>query len=178
MSGDSNKVNLAGLRAYYSVDPIAKVTLGHLAKFVRNMSETKVDQLTGRLSSEPDPPNRWAVLQFFRKLEELGCGRVIEGRWGNKTRFRWSSNLVDVAKAAMGQNVSIGSAPAEVEVAEAAGDQEEEVNEDNVIEHPYMLRKGMAVSFRLPADLTTAEAARLAKFIETLPFEQAGTAST
>ena len=178
MTKDNSKVNIGGLRAFYAFDPVAKAIFEHLAKFVRNMGETKIDQLTLRLGSEADPPNRWVVLKFFRKLEELGCGRVIEGRWGNKTRFEWSSNLVDVAKAAMGQDVSIGSAPTEIEVEEAAGDQsEEQADDENFVEHPYMLRKGMPVSFKLPADLTMAEAARLARFIQTLPFEQGDVAS-
>lgn len=171
MTKNGSKVDMDGLRAYCALEPDAKVIFGHLSKFVKNMSETKIDQLTWRLSSETTPPSRWTVLKFFRKLQELGCGRVIEGRRGHKTRFEWSSNLVDVAKAAMGQNISIGSAPIEVE--EAAGDQQrEDADAGDFMEHPYMLRKGMPVSFKLPADLTTAEAARLAKFIETLPFEQ------
>lgn len=171
MPEDDNKVNVGGLRAIYAVDPTAKVIFNHLAKFVRNMSETKVDQLTWRLRSEQSPPSRGAVLRFFRKLEELGCGRVIEGRWGNKTRFAWSSNLIDVAKSAAGQNVAIGSAPTEVE--DAAGNQPQgPLADEDFVEHPYMLRKGMPVSLRLPADLTAAEAARLAKFVETLPFDQ------
>jgi hypothetical protein len=152
------------------------VIFDHLARFVRNMGTTKVDQLTWRLSSEPDPPNRWQVLKFFRKLEELCCGRVIEGRWGKKTRFEWSANLVDVARAAQGQDVQIGSASNEIEVEEAAGEQhQEETKDENLVEHPYLLRKDLHVRLELPADLTAAEAARLARFIQTLPFEQGDT---
>lgn len=174
MTKDNSKVNIGGLRAFYTFDPAARVIFDHLGKFVKNMSETKVDQLTWRLSSESDPPNRWTVLKFFRKLEELGCGRVIEGRWGHKTRFEWSANLVDVAKAAMGQNITIGSAPGEIEVEEAAGDSEAQAqtDDDNLVEHPYMLRRDLPVRFKLPVDLTAAEAARLARFIQTLPFDQ------
>ena len=172
MANEDSKVNLEGLRAYYTLDPVAKVIFDHLAKFVRNMHETKLDQLTSRLSSESDPPGRWGVLQFLRKLEELGCGRVIVGRWGQKTRFEWSSNLIDVAKAAMGQNISIGSESTEIEVEEAAGDQlPGQPDDESFVEHPYMLRRGMPVSFKLPTDLTASEADRLAKFIQTLPFE-------
>lgn len=173
MTKDNTKADLAGLKAFYTLDPAAKVVFDHLAKFVRNMGTTKVDQLTWRLSSEPDPPNRWEVLKFFRKLEELRCGRVIEGRWGKKTRFEWSANLVDVARAAQGQDVQIGSASYEIEVEEAAGEQpREEPEGKNLVEHPYLLRKDLHVRLELPADLTSAEASRLAKFIQTLPFDQ------
>lgn len=37
--------------------------------------------------------------------------------------------------------------------------------------HGFQLRPDLLVSFRLPADLTTPEAARLADFIKTLPFD-------
>ncbi|HXX24419.1 MAG TPA: hypothetical protein VEO19_14835 [Terriglobia bacterium] len=169
MTKDNSKVNVPGLRAFYTSDPQAKVIFDHLAKFVKNMGSTKVDQLLWRLSSEDNPPNRWYVIRFFRKLEELGCGRLVVGRWNNKTRFEWSSGLVDVSHAAQGQDIKIGPAPqadAEVEVETAAGDAP---TDDNVVEHPYLLRKGQYVRLQLPVDLTPAEAKRLADFIQTLP---------
>lgn len=178
MTKDNTKADLAGLRAFYTLDPVAKVIFDHLSKFVRNMGITKVDQLNWRLSSEPNPPAKWQVLRFFRKLEELCCGKVIEGRRGKKTRFEWSANLVDIARAAQGQDVQIGSASNEIEIEEAAGEQsrEEPIHED-LVEHPYLLRKDLHVRLELPADLTAAEAARLAKFIQSLPFDQGNAGS-
>ncbi|MFZ1050040.1 MAG: hypothetical protein WBP65_13890 [Candidatus Sulfotelmatobacter sp.] len=170
------EMDLAGVRAYYKVDPVAKLVFDHLGTFVTNMSTTKVDQLSWRLSSEQDAPDRWQIIRFFRKLEQLGCGWLIEGRRGKKTRFSWSAGLVDVSHAAMGQDVKIGPAP---------GLQDSEAEDDvgnprqvSLAEHPYLLRKDLQVRLRLPEDLTRIEAGRLAAFIQTLPLGVGETAPT
>jgi hypothetical protein len=158
-------IEVSGLRTFYASDRIGKMILDHLAGFVNNMGTTKVDQLAWRLSSEQDPPDRWQIIKFFRRLEDFRCGRLIEGRKGHKTRFEWSAGLVDVARTATGQNVSIGPAPVvkEGEIDDAAG--------NGLVEHPYLLRRDLHIHLRLPADLTRSEASRLAAFIQTLPFE-------
>jgi hypothetical protein len=175
MTKDNSKVDISGLRSFYLFDPAAKLLLDHFSKFVNNMGTTKIDQLLWRLSNEPNPPSRGTVIKFFQKLEELGCGHLVWGRKGKKTRFVWGSNLTDVSKAAAGQDIKIGIAltPAEVEEAEeAAANVESKVHDDTLVEHPFRLRKDLDVRLRLPADLTKAEAARLAAFIQTLPFEE------
>jgi len=182
MTKDNSKVNISGLRSFYLLDPVAKLILDHFSKFVNNMGTTKIDQLLWRLSNEQNPPSRGEVIKFFQKLGELGCGHLVWGRRGGKTRFVWGSNLTDVSKAAAGQDIKIGDAPTPAEVEEA---EEEAANgalgalqEDNdLVEHPFRLRKDLAVRLRLPADLTKAEATRLAAFIQTLPFEE-GQAAT
>src|SRR5258708_24877181 len=158
----SNNVNITGLRAFYLSDPVAKLILNHFStKFVNNMGATKVDQLLWRLSNDQNPPSRGEVIKFVQKLEELGCGNLVWGRRGAKTRFVWGSNLTDVSKAAAGQNVSIGAAPVATAVEEA---EEEPTNDapksegDNLVEHPFRLRKDLDVRLRLPEDLTKAEA--------------------
>ena len=166
---DSVNIDVPGLRSFYAADHVAKIVLDHLARFVNNMSTTKVDQLTWRLSSERNPPDRWQVIKFFRKLEELRCGWLVEGRKGHKTRFQWSAGLVEIARTATGQNVSIGPAPLikDSEIAEGP----ETDGDSELIEHPYLLRRDLHVRLKLPADLTRNEANRLAAFIQTLPFE-------
>lgn len=163
-----------GLREFYDADLKAKMIFDHLAKFVNNMSTTKVDQLDWRLNeSEKNPPARWEIIKFFRKLEELKCGKLIEGRRGKKTRFDWLANLTDVAKAAAGQNVKIGATPFAAG-AELAFAEEPEAN--GLVDHPFKLRKDLDVRLRLPMDLTKAEAVRLAAFVQSLPFDDAAQA--
>lgn len=73
----------------------------------------------------------------YHKSENMTIGDFHS--WKEKTRFEWSPNLVDVAKAAMGQDVSIGSASIDIEVEEAAENQSAEQSEnENLVEHPYL----------------------------------------
>jgi hypothetical protein len=169
MTKDINNVNKAGLRSLYMVDPEAKTIFDQLATFTKNMSTTKIDQLLGRLSNGQNPASRWAVIKFFKKLEELGCGRFVPGRRGKKTRLEWAANLTDVSKVAAGLNVAIGAAPPAAEVDDVAAGEPT----NDLVEHPFRLRRELDVRLRLPADLTPAEAARLAAFIQTLPFDEA-----
>jgi hypothetical protein len=80
----------------------------------------------------------------------------------------WDSNLTDVAHAAAGQDVKIGDAPPPNKT-EAASSSEPQ--NEGLLEHPYRLRKNLDLRLRLPSDLTKAEAARLAAFVQTLPFD-------
>ena len=107
-------------------------------------------------------------LRFFRKVEQLECGRLVEGRRGKRTRFVWDSNLTDVAHAAAGQDVKIGDAPCRV--MEAAPDSESQ-RMKACWSIRYRLRQNLDLRLRLRLDLTKAEAARLAAFVQTLPFD-------
>jgi hypothetical protein len=159
------------IRSFNSSDSNAKIIFDHLAKFQNNMGETKVDQLAWRLSeSLQNPPSRWDIIKFFRKLEVLHCGKLVEGRKGKKTRFVWGSNLTDVAKVAAGQNVKIGVTPpgTGAELGGAA----EEPGANGLVDHPFKLRKDLDICLQLPVDLTKAEATRLATFVQSLPFDE------
>ena len=52
---------------------------------------------------------------------------------------------------------------------------QEEAGEENrgnsLFKHTFRLRPDQSVTVELPADLTSQEAARMARFIETLPFQ-------
>jgi hypothetical protein len=175
MTKDNSNVNIHGLKSLYLVDPVAKLVLDHFSKFANNMGSTKIDQLLWTLSNEQNPPTRWEVIKFFQKLQELGCGSLIVGRRGKKTRFTWSSNLTDVSKAAAGEDIKIGAVPTAAEAEQAedeAANGELESGGDDLVDHSFRLRRDLNVRLRLPASLTNAEAARLAAFIQTLPFDE------
>ncbi|MGA2052529.1 MAG: hypothetical protein ABSH19_04380 [Opitutales bacterium] len=94
------------------------------------------------------------VISFFRYLAGEGYGEVIVGRRGKSTRFRYSKKLPsqeDAIKPSTHQNVS-------------------------QLKHSFNLRPDFIAIFELPLNLTTSEAARLSRFIEALPMEDAGKA--
>jgi len=161
MTKNTDSVNRKGLQSFYNENPSAKAMLDHLASRERNRSATTVDRLLSSLIGDGNQLSRGDVVRVLQRLEELGCGRFISGRWGHPSRFQWSVGLVDVGRAAAGEAVNIEAAPAN----------EADEPPDDLLEHHFRLRKDLDVPLKLPADLNPAEAARLAAFIQTLPFE-------
>jgi len=164
MTKDTDSVNRKDLQAFYNSSAEAKAVLDHFASRERNWSETTIDRLLWVLAQDGNRMSRGAIIDVFRRLEALECGRFLAGRKGHPSRFEWSVGLVDVGRAAAGELVKIEAAPAK-ELTEPT---------DDLLEHRFRLRKELDVPLRLPADLTSAEAARLAAFIQTLPFEANG----
>jgi hypothetical protein len=160
MAKVAEDVNVKGLRELYKTDSEAKAMFDHLASRERDRRETTVDRLRWNLNQGGgDPISRGQIVRLFRQLEELGCGNFIPGRWGHESRFRWSVGLADVGRAASGQSVRM-EPPSTAEL-DAPND---------LLDHRFHLRKDLDVALKLPSDLTSTEAARLAAFIQTLPF--------
>jgi hypothetical protein len=92
------------------------------------------------------------VRRFYSTLErEEAVGQFVVGRRGKKSRFKWSVPMLAylrqlLEKASPGQ----GSLT-------------------NLLRYPYALRAGFVVDLTLPADLTSREAERLCKFIQSIP---------
>ena len=100
------------------------------------------------------------TVEIFREMEILGVGKVVVGRKGYETRFRWNYKMTEVGKAAVG----------EIEEFEIADDLEESDEEEGgLVTHEFKIRKDVIAIVRAPSDLTEREAERLAKFIQTLP---------
>ncbi|SRR5712692_368961 len=161
MTKETDNVNRVELQTFYNESGSAKALLDHFASRERNRRTTTIDRLLSNLSEEGKGLSRGDVIKVLQRLGRFGCGNFISGRKGHPSRFEWSVGLVDVGRVAAGEAVKIEPAPAN-EVEEPA---------DDLLEHHFRLRKELDVPLRLPADLTSTEAARLAAFIQTLPFE-------
>ena len=148
---------LAELRQAYASGVAAKTILDDFASRTNNQRVTKVDQILNRLRS--DSVQRWNVIALFRKLEELGHGRFVEGRKGHPSRFVWSSNPIEVGRAAQGSEAPIMSVP-------ISSPGNEELAE--MREYVFPLRAGTDATFQLPTNLTLKEAQRLSAFLQTL----------
>ena len=107
--------------------------------------------------------SRGDVIWVFRKLDSFGCGSFKVGRKGHQSRFEWDVKMVEVGQAAAGETEQVE----EVSPEEAG----EENGGNSLFKHTFRLRPDQSVTVELPADLTSQEAARMARFIETLPFQ-------
>lgn len=148
------------LKALYKTSISAAKLFDNFANRKKDRKVTEVDrvqQLFPELS-------RGDIVEVFKKLGEFGVGRFLIGRRGSPTRFEWSSSLRSVGRAAQGQ----GGVVAVADASEA----DDEADASRMIRHEYRLRADFTAQIELPSDLTGREAARLADFIRTLPFQE------
>ncbi len=172
----STKIDTKRLRELYKRDPAARDIFDHLAGRVNNYREQKVDRLVHTLGDDGSHATRGDVTRVFKELERAGCGKYVVGRKGHPSRFRWDVAMVAVGHYAAGGTDAIeeldASAPSEEDVPANAESNGSAPDPQPHYTHTFQLRPALAVSFALPADLMTLEAARLADFIKTLPFEE------
>jgi hypothetical protein len=157
---NSEQIEIEKLRRFYGADPALRTLLDHLAARQRDRSETTVDRLHELLLTEGKQLSRAEIVQGFRSLEKVGAGNFVLGRKGHPSRFRWSVSSTQLAKAAAGEQASIKARASPT----IPPTRREEIG------HRFVLRPDFTVSFHLPSDLSSTEAARLSDFIKTLPF--------
>ena len=110
---------------------------------------------------------RRELVRVLRKLEAFGVGDFKSGRRGAKSRFHLHRHREEVSKV-LGPPPEPSRAPAEPDASRAAAPVD-----PAVLTHAFALRPDLKITLDLPADLTRAEAGRLARFVEALPFEGA-----
>lgn len=159
---ESGKVDFNCLRKLYSENDHAQAVLDHFASRERNWGTTTVDRIHTNLRSEGEDLSRGDLISVFRELENCGCGNFVAGRKGYSSRFEWIVEMVGVGLAAAGEIEHVD------EVSEEEAGEEEP---GSLIKHTYRLRPDVTIAVELPTDFTPQEADRMARFIETLPFE-------
>jgi hypothetical protein len=155
-------VNLDNLQQCYEANTAVRVICDHMADRANNQNETLLHRISLLLAQEGHEFKRSDLIAGFRRLEEAECGNYVEGRHGWKSRFVWSVKSKLVSGAAKGT---------ETKADLVAEDADEEESAGEMIEHAYVLRPDLTISFELPTDLTVNEASRLAQFIGSLSFD-------
>jgi hypothetical protein len=152
-------MNIEKVKAAYSGSKAVKAICDEMASRDRNQNETKLNRILQLLWTKGgDDIKKSEVIAGFRTLEEAGCGQYVEGRHGWPSRFVWEVKSLDVAAAAKGQRTLEPQAP------------EQPGSDLEMIEHSFVLRPELTISIELPDDLTRAEGARLAAFLQAIPF--------
>lgn len=91
------------------------------------------------------------VVRALKELQLRGFGRFVPGRYRRVSRFVWAT--ADESSHPPTTAPPTGRA--------------------RELTHAYRLRPDLEITMTLPENLTRAEAGRLARFVETLPFDQA-----
>lgn len=164
-------INISDLRLLWNDDEDVKRVLEVLDGRKYSSKETKVSVMarltgeTGRAISET------GVKLVFRKLSSAGCGKYVPGRHQKPSRMQWAVDTRALASVAKGERDEVPGSPEDLDedcaieqlqVTSATGPE--------MIDHSFRLRPDLAVVVRLPSDLDANEAARLAAFIQALPF--------
>jgi hypothetical protein len=155
------------LRMLYAKSAFAKAILDHFADRQNNATETTIDTMIAVLERQGAQPSRPQIVEVFRDLGAAGAGEFIVGRKKHPSRFHWLEDSSSVGKRAR-----VTPSNSKEQVLPVQGHPERSSAARDLIEHPFLLRPGLPLSFALPADLTQVEAARLADFIKALPFER------
>lgn len=77
---------------------VAKEILENLSERVRNREFSDIQKMRREMGISNDNPE---YLEFWKNLEQLGCGSIIYGKNPNYPRFHWKYSLIDVANEAM-----------------------------------------------------------------------------
>jgi hypothetical protein len=164
---DNPYERVAQIRALYRADNLVALVLDWASNRDRDAKETSADRLVDQLHiAKPQ------VIKVFKQFHELGCGRLLYGRRGARTRLRWFYSLRSLGKAARGEASHLD----EINFDDAA-----EIRTKGIggrvsgglsggIEYRFPLRPDLTLTVRLPEDLTGKEAERFATFIQSLPF--------
>ena len=154
------------LRQLVNNDPCARAFLEHASRRERNQNTTIVDRAETNLANAGHQFTRQQVYGVFKALDDLNCGKLTIGRRGWPTRFEWSTGIISVGKAAIGEQDNVE----EIETENAV-----EVETDtDWLTHTFHLRPNIEIELELPKDLSPNEAKRLTQFIDSLPFDLDG----
>jgi hypothetical protein len=163
MTPKTSSVDVKKLQRLYTGNAGARAVLDHFASRERNWGVTPVGRIQAILQGGGTAVSRGDVIHVFKALEDAGCGAFKVGRKGWESRFEWTAQMVSVGQAASGESVKVE----EVTQDEIIGEESE-----LALRHSFQLRPDAVVTIELPRNLTTTEADRLARFVQSLPFDQ------
>ena len=160
----------AGLRELYRDNEVARRLFDDFAGRRKDRSMTPASRAAYLADA-----SHGEIIALFRELDRLRVGEFKIGRRGSKTRIEWlfsMRSLGEVAKGEANQPEEID--PAQLADRDAPEDESLEADADDTewIVHPFQLRPDLRVSIKLPTNLTSKEAERLAGFIRQVPFDE------
>lgn len=153
------------LRLAYETDVVVHAICEVLTSYQRGIYQIMTHRMMMHLKAEGHTYNRSQVIAAFRKLEEIGIGKYVEGRRGWKSRFELVDRVTVIVKLLEVENIE------DIDFDLLEIDEDEPLDES--IPHSFVLRPGLRIVLDLPADLTQREADRLAQFVGCLAMDSA-----
>lgn len=89
---------IAGLRELYQDERFASF-FDWASEFRNDVSQTTVSRIQAQIESGSDN-QRSLALDFCKKMEAVGCGKLVLGRHGKKSRMEWAYTLRSIGAVA------------------------------------------------------------------------------
>jgi hypothetical protein len=125
---------------------------------VNDVSQTPVSRIEFHLEAQEEG-SRKNALDFCNKLKDAGCGKLILGRHGKKSRMQWAFTLRSIGAAAKGE---VGT----LEPREMETEQDAEDDKTSVIRSEIPLSGATRAILELPEDLSELDVLKLIDFIK------------
>lgn len=167
----AEKLDTAALKRLAEMDEGAKRFFAAASGRTNDVASTTVSRI--RQMSKVTPKE---ALALCKALEKAHVGKLLLGRHGAVSRMRWNYSMRAIGRFATGLETKIPEA-LEEDVTDDVGREIGLIGDDDeqiitsAVDHRFLLRPGMIVLIRLPADFNKRDAERLAGWLHTLPFE-------
>lgn len=107
---EATDVDVAGLRKFYRTHPNAPKVLDILASRQNDSHITTVSSVVARLKGAAFVIARSEIMEVFKALERLNCGKFIRGTRidvpaSQQSRFEWRVSLVSVGRRAADKKI-------------------------------------------------------------------------
>ncbi len=154
----SSAQTITQLKSLYKTEEYTRSFFAWGSGLVNDVSQTPVSRIEFYIGSQ-DESTRKKAIDFCKKLEAVGCGKLILGRHGRKSRMQWTYTLRSIGAVACGQSGSLE--PREIEP-----EDEEEDDKTATIESKIPLSGGTTATLILPEDLSELDVIKLVDFIK------------
>lgn len=174
-------VDVEKLKTISSETPSAKSVFKYLFERRRGRQDTNIKRVQRILKESGTEVTSDDISDVFKKLQDLGIGKIVFGRRGNPNRFMWTANLRSIKDILEGKSNELFKQKATVKKLDlpklAAKGGEKPAPKPEAPEpmlpaaiesfhsnHAFIVRKG-AVEITVPANLTLEEAKSVAALL-------------
>lgn len=116
---------VSAVQALYLEDQVSRAFFDAAADRKNDVAETTIERI-----AQMAEVGRHEAVGLARRLEEAGCGRLLVGRKGWKTRFQWDYSLPGLGHAAKGDAEEVNEVDPDVKA--DAADQQPATSQTNV----------------------------------------------
>lgn len=153
------------LRDIYAANDDARAVLDIMRTYVKGVWSIKTHMMEHHLWNADSALTHAQVIAVFRKFEQIGIGKYVEGRRGGRSRFELVDRITVIAKLIVEKNIE--------DIDYDALDLEDDAVSmiSDMTTHVLLLRSGLNIEIELPSDLTQREADRLSRFVSCLAID-------